>query len=86
MNSGNYSETAFYAVRDNTPPNLGGNGLAVDATGAVESVLKFPDNDTVYDTTTPAYNPASSGYSRFFAANDVQLLNYMLNDTGITGQ
>lgn len=85
-NSGNYSETAFYAVRDNTAPNVGGNGLALDVNTAIESVLKFPDNDTVYDKTTPGYNPSTTGYSRFFAANDAQSLNYMINDTGITGQ
>lgn len=50
-NTGNYSETAFYAVRDNTPPNMGGNGLAgVSFTAAAEMLLSFGDGRTVYDT------------------------------------
>jgi hypothetical protein len=84
--SGNYSETAFYVVRDNTKPNMGGNSLAgTDVVKASESLLKFSDNDTVYDTTTTAYDPNSAGYSRFFAANSNLALNYSISDKGITG-
>ena len=90
-NSGNYSETAFYAVRDNTPPNWGGNGLAGTGSNAPilagEMLLKFDDSTTVYDTNAyPAgFTPTSNGVSRFFAASTAIPLKYKFNDNGITG-
>lgn len=83
---GNYSETAFYAVRDNMAPNMGGNGLAgTDMNLAVEKILSFPDSDTVYDKTTTGYNPQTNGVSRFLAATSAQLINYKLSDIGVIG-
>lgn len=84
--SGNYSETAFYAVRDNVAPNMGGNGLAgTDLRAASELLLGFPDA-TAYDKTAYAngYVPEAGGVSRFFAAGPMSL-KFKLNDTGITG-
>ncbi len=78
-NSGNYAETAFYAVRDNTPPNMGGNGLAPDVQTAIDTTLKFPDAETVFDKTI------GSGFSRFFAANNAASILYSVSDKGITG-
>lgn len=84
--TGNYSETAFYAVRDNTKPNMGGNGLAgADTNLAIEKLLSFPDNDTVYDKTITSYNPTINGVSRFLGATMSQPIQYKLADTGITG-
>ena len=84
--TGNYSETAFYAVRDNTKPNMGGNGLAgTDTNLAIEKILYFPDNDTVYDKTITNYNPQTNGVSRFLGATMSQPIQYKLADTGITG-
>lgn len=84
--TGNYSETAFYAVRDNMSPNMGGNGLAANATDASEMLLSFADA-TVYDKTAYAngYTPIAGGVSRFVAASNPISLKYKLNDTGITG-
>lgn len=88
VDSGNYSETAFYAVRDNTAPNMKNGDLASTEKKAAESLLKFPDTlspDTVYDTTTAGYNPLSSGFSRFLAANSAQDIVYHLDDVGVGG-
>lgn len=88
IDSGNYSETAFYAVRDNVSPNMGGNSLAgTDTTKAMETILQFPDNDTVYDKTAYAngYTPPSGGVSRFLAASLAEPISYKLGDIGITG-
>ncbi len=82
--SGNYSETAFYAVRDNKKPNMGDNGLAPSERGAMEKLLSFADGETVYDQTAyPSYVPESGGVSRFIAAQPSLPLSYVLNDTGI---
>lgn len=88
LDSGNYSETAFYAARDNTPPNMGGNGLAgTDTNSAIEKILSFPDNDTVYDRSAyvNGYSPQNSGVSRFLAATRAQSMSYRLADIGVTG-
>lgn len=84
--SGNYSETAFYVVRDNTLPNMGANGLATTKTGAIEQILKFDTTTTAWDTTTasPVYEPETTGMvSKFIAANDSQPLISSLSDIGI---
>jgi len=52
---GNYSETAFYAVRDNTPPNM--LSTDTDRKFAVEKLLKFDNSTTAWDKTTPTYDP-----------------------------
>lgn len=87
IKSGNYSEAAFYAVRDNTEPNIGGNGGEATLAAAYERLLQFPDNATVYDKTaySNGYTPTSNGVSRMFGATDSLAMNYRLNDTGITG-
>jgi hypothetical protein len=87
LESGNYSETAFYAVRDNTPPNMGGNGWESTLVGAYERLLQFPGNVPVYDATAyiNGYRPEANGVSRMFGASDSMSLTYRLNDTGITG-
>ncbi len=84
--SWNYSETAFYAVRDNTPPNR----LVSESDNklAIERLLRFGDNlTTVWDKTTTnptAYNPEIAGaVSRFIAANAAQTLYSNLSDVGI---
>ncbi len=86
---GNYSETAFYAVRDNTPPNIGGNNLATNETGAAERLLSYMDDVTVYDTgaytSSPVHTPVSDGVSRFIAADNPMSLKYKFDDTGVTG-
>lgn len=83
---GNYSETAFYVARDNTLPNMGGNGLAATKTDAIERIMKFDTSITAWDktTTTPLYNPETPGVvSRFIAANTAQPLYSSLSDIGI---
>lgn len=76
--SGNYSETAFYSIRDNTAPNRG-IGLAANDTDAERLLLAFDDNQTVYDTT------ATAKVSRFFGATTTKTINVKLKDTGIGG-
>ena len=84
-NAGNYSETAFYAVRDNTAPNM--LAAAIDKKPAIEKLLGFNATTTVWDTTTtnPLYAPETTGMvSKFIAANDTQTLYSTLSDTGVT--
>lgn len=83
--TGNYSETAFYVVRDNTAPNMGGNGLASTAEGASESLLSFADGQTVFDKTAygNGYTPSANGVSRFFAAAQALPLSYKISDIGV---
>ncbi|MBW7955064.1 hypothetical protein H3C61_04600 [Candidatus Gracilibacteria bacterium] len=73
---GNYSEIAFYAVRDNTPPNMG-NNLASNEQDAIKKLLGFNLSTTAWDTS------ASGNNSKFLAASSAQLLYSILNDTGI---
>jgi hypothetical protein len=82
---GNYSETAFYAVRDNTPPNMLAG--ATDTKAAIEKLLSFDaaGSTTVWDQTTPGYDPSVAwAVSKFIAANKLQPLYSTLSDVGIT--
>lgn len=87
----NYSEVVFYAVKDNTPPNMWWNSLAATYIWAVENVLKYWDWNTVFDKNafnslvTASYDPITwSWYSRFIVANDTQPIVYNLSDIWIT--
>ncbi len=74
----NYSEIIFYAVRDNTKPNMW-VGLATTETEAIKKLLKFDENNHVWD------NDATSQVSKFISAKTNQSLHSVLQETWITG-
>jgi hypothetical protein len=83
QNSGNYSEAAFRVIRDNTAPNMGGNGLAgTDPAVAQRDMIKFADDESVYD---PTIYSAGQYFSRFLGADTLVNLRYRVRDTGVTG-
>lgn len=94
-NAGNYSETAFYAVRDNTPPWLVNGSDSSSQLLAMKNMFRFPDSNWMMDITTTSIwqysgvSPISNawvtnGYSRFLAANNNQNIQYNLLDWWIT--
>ncbi len=72
----NYSEVVFYAVKDNTPPNMW-NNLASNESDAIKKLLWFSPFITTWDTNI------SSNVSKFLVANSAQNLSSALNDTWI---
>lgn len=82
----NYSEIIFYAVRDNTKPNMWWNGLATTSKDASYKVLKFSHSSssnwiTSYDTGALVSNPESNwAVAKFISANDSQNLYSTLYD------
>lgn len=84
---GNYSEIAFYVVRDNLAPNRWWNSWELTDTLAAERILKFDPTTTVWDKliTTSTYDPQGTwAVSRFITANNNVALTSVLSDNWIT--
>lgn len=85
----NYSEVIFYAVKDNTPPNMTKADLSQSARElAIQKSLKFSDNSTTaWDTgTTISSMETNWAVSKFIAADSGSLLRSTLNDIWISTQ
>ncbi len=78
----NYSELVFYAVRDNTKPNM---ASGIDEKSAIEKLLTFENGwTTVWDTyISDNSHKSTNASSKFIAASTSQRLFSQLNDIGI---
>ncbi len=72
----NYSEIIFYAVRDNTKPNMWWNWLDSTDANAIRRLLKF-------DTNTHVWDDNAGNTSKFISAKNSQSLSSSLSDTWI---
>ncbi len=80
----NFSEITFYAVRDNTAPNMWWNGLASTSNEASQRALKFDSSTTVWDTwATPSNSETSWAVSKFISATSSKTLYSTLSDIWI---
>lgn len=74
----NYSEVVFYAVRDNTKPNMGWNGLASNIDDALFMTLRFDATNTVWDTSS-----TNKDVAKFISAINTRNLQSRLYDIWI---